>query len=70
PYNILYWNDAVTIIDFPQAIDSRFNPNARALLERDLGNVCRYFERYGIHSDPRRIASRMWDAYRHGGSLT
>ena len=70
PYNVLYWNGAVTIIDFPQAIDSRFNPNARALLERDLANVCRYFERYGIRSDPHRIASRMWDAYRHGGSLT
>jgi RIO kinase 1 len=70
PYNILYWNDAVTIIDFPQTVDARFNPNARALLERDVANVCGYFERYGIRSDPRRIASRMWDAYRHGGPLT
>ena len=26
PYNILYWNGAVTIIDFPHAIESRFNP--------------------------------------------
>src|SRR5208282_3408166 len=24
PYNILYWSGAITIIDFPQAIDARF----------------------------------------------
>jgi RIO kinase 1 len=70
PYNILYFGGAITIIDFPQAIDSRFNPNARELLQRDLANVCRYFERYGIRSDPDRIAARMWGAYRHGVALT
>lgn len=68
-YNILYWNGAISIIDFPQAIDSRFNPSARDLLERDLTNVCSYFERYGVSSDPGRIARRMWSAYRHGASL-
>ena len=70
PYNILYWNGAVTIIDFPQAIDSRFNADARELLHRDIANVCRYFERYGIGGDPERIASRIWGAYRHGVALT
>lgn len=70
PYNILYWSGAITVIDFPQTIDSRFNPNARELLQRDLANVCRYFERYGIRSDPDRIATRMWGAYRHGVALT
>ena len=70
PYNILYWSGAITIIDFPQAIDSRFNPKARELLQRDLANVCGYFERYGIRSDSDRIAARMWGAYRHGAALT
>jgi len=70
PYNILYWNGAITVIDFPQAIDSRFNQNARELLQRDLANLCRYFERYGIRGDPDRIAARMWGAYRHGAALT
>jgi len=63
PYNILYWAGAVTIIDFPQAIDPRFNPNARALLERDITNVSRYFERMGIRIDPARVARRLWDAF-------
>jgi RIO kinase 1 len=70
PYNILYWSGAITIIDFPQAIDSRFNSNARDLLQRDLANVCSYFERYGICSDPARIAKKMWGAYQHGAPLT
>lgn len=70
PYNILYWNGAITIIDFPQAIDSRFNSEARNLLMRDVANVCGYFERYGIRSDSARIASRMWGAYKHGVALT
>jgi RIO kinase 1 len=70
PYNILYWNGAITIIDFPQTIDSRFNSAARQLLQRDLANICRYFERYGIRGDPDLIATRMWGAYRHGAALT
>lgn len=70
PYNILYWNGAVTIIDFPHAIESRFNPAARELLHRDVANVCRCFERYGISGDPERIASRMWGAHKHGAALT
>ncbi|HLI82163.1 MAG TPA: RIO1 family regulatory kinase/ATPase, partial [Candidatus Binataceae bacterium] len=70
PYNILYWKGAIVAIDFPQAIDARFNPNARDLLQRDLANVCAYFQRYGIRCDPERIAARMWGAYRRGAALT
>jgi RIO kinase 1 len=70
PYNILYWRGAVTVIDFPQAIDARFNANARALLERDLANVCHYFGRYGVEADAERLARRLWSAYRHGAALS
>lgn len=66
PYNILYWRGIATIIDFPQAIDPRFNPNAQSLLERDLENVCRYFGRFGVRADPQRLAQRLWTAFRHG----
>jgi serine/threonine-protein kinase RIO1 len=58
------------VIDFPQAIDARFNQNASGLLQRDIGNICRYFERYGIRADADRIAARMWNSYRHGVALT
>jgi len=51
PYNALVWDGRVTVIDFPQAVDPRQNPNAWDLLQRDLENVHRYFARYGIDGD-------------------
>lgn len=59
-YNVLYWQGAVRIIDFPQAIDPRFNPNALSLLTRDIENICRYMARYGLERDGRSIANRLW----------
>lgn len=63
PYNVLWWEDAVTVIDFPQAVDARMNHNSRELLERDLANLCRHFARYGITSDPGRLANGLWNKY-------
>lgn len=66
PYNILYLDQhvghsgSICIIDFPQAVDARFNSNALALLERDIANVCAYFARYGIDADPHRITHSLW----------
>jgi RIO kinase 1 len=60
PFNILYWAGVATVIDFPQAIDPMTNGNARRLLTRDIGNVCRYFAAYGIRADPEWIAAGMW----------
>lgn len=45
-YNILYWNDTAYIIDFPQSIDIRTHPQVRELLDRDVRNICKYFEKY------------------------
>lgn len=59
-YNVLYWQGKVRIIDFPQAIDPRFNPNALSLLTRDIENICHYMTRYGLEHDGRRIANRLW----------
>jgi RIO kinase 1 len=63
PYNILWWDGRATIIDLPQAVDPRSNPHASELLSRDVGNVCRHFERYGIHSDPNAIARGLWTSF-------
>ncbi len=62
-YNVLYREGGIVVIDFPQAIDPRFNRNARALLERDLENVCGHFARSGLNPDPKRIANEMWNRY-------
>jgi RIO kinase 1 len=63
PFNVLYWEGRLKVIDFPQAVDPFVNPNARALLVRDLENVCRYFARHGVRSDAARIADRLWRQY-------
>ncbi len=45
-YNILWWKEKPCVIDFPQAIDIRQNPNTNELLKRDIDNVCSYFQKY------------------------
>ncbi len=42
PYNILWWNNKPWIIDFPQSIDIRKNPNWEKLYNRDLENIKNY----------------------------
>jgi RIO kinase 1 len=62
-YNILYWDGAVKIIDFPQVVDPAQNPDAKILFRRDVERLCQYFARYGIDSSPGRLAHEMW--HRH-----
>lgn len=64
-YNVLYWQNRARIIDFPQAVDPRFNPNARALLERDIDNICRYIARYGLQRDSHAITDRLWRRFKN-----
>ncbi len=63
PYNILVWDDRPWIIDMPQAVDVRFNRNAFELLERDLVNVCTYFQKQGVTCNPRQLAADLWSRY-------
>lgn len=62
-YNVLYWDGALTVIDFPQAIDARANPGALGLLQRDVENICHHWSRYGVRTDPERIARHLWQRY-------
>ena len=66
-YNVLYRDGGIVVIDFPQAVDPRFNHNARHLLERELENVCGHFAPAGLHPDARRIANEMWHRYHVSG---
>ncbi len=65
-YNILYWNGQFKIIDFPQAVDPRRNPDARALFFRDVERVCQYFARYQITQDARALADKLWSQLQSG----
>ncbi len=46
-YNILVWDDALVMIDVAQGV-LLDHPMAEELLERDVGNICRYFQRIGV----------------------
>jgi RIO kinase 1 len=48
PYNILWDDGRVVIIDFPQSVDPIAHPEGLALLERDVANVATWFERRGV----------------------
>ncbi|HET8909543.1 MAG TPA: RIO1 family regulatory kinase/ATPase [Ktedonobacterales bacterium] len=62
-YNMLYWQDAITIIDFAQAVDPRYNPAVGDLLARDIARVCQYFARFGVEADASSLASDLWLRY-------
>jgi len=63
PYNILYWAGRPVIIDFPQCVDPRTARDGHALLERDLTNVARHFERSGLQLDPQSVSHGLWIAW-------
>ncbi|MDX1415740.1 MAG: RIO1 family regulatory kinase/ATPase [Candidatus Promineifilaceae bacterium] len=73
-YNILYWNGKITLIDFPQVVNSRIkkathimgsrvNPDAASLLERDITRVCEYFTLQGVRCDAQQIFNHLWQVY-------
>jgi RIO kinase 1 len=64
-YNVLYWDGAVRLIDFPQAVDPFINADAYELLARDIQRLCQYFTRYSIAADAKALANELWS--RHFG---
>jgi RIO kinase 1 len=63
PYNVLYSDGRPWIIDFPQAVDARFNSNALSLLERDIDRICTYAARAGVQADAWRLARELWGRF-------
>jgi len=74
-YNILYWNGDVTLIDFPQVVnsmvgrstkhplDSKPNPDAYDILARDVIRVCDYFGRQGADVDAPKLVDALWSRF-------
>ena len=59
-YNVLLKDGGPVVIDFPQAVDARFNRQARDLLHRDLANLARFFARHGVRFDAERRSADIW----------
>ena len=62
-YNVLYWEGAIALIDFPQVVSPRHNRNAYAIFERDVTRLCEYFIDQGLLLHPRRLAADLWTAH-------
>ena len=54
-FNILWHNGKAVVIDFPQVIEFRNNPNAHTFLERDVHSLCKSFMRQGVHANEANI---------------
>jgi RIO kinase 1 len=54
-YNMLWWQERLVIIDFPQAVDAFANPHAPDLLHRDLRNVHEWFDRQRAGFDVEQV---------------
>ena len=64
-YNVLYWKRRPVVIDFPQSIDARENPNAFALLARDIENVHGHCAKFTdeLPANPLKLAIGLWERY-------
>ena len=54
-FNILWQDEEAVVIDFPQMMEISKNPNAHALLERDVRSLCKSFMKQGVKADEVRI---------------
>jgi RIO kinase 1 len=67
PYNVLYRGRGdLRVIDFPQAVDPRFNSSALDFFRRDVANVVRSCGKAGARGDPDAIALDLWRRYQRG----
>ena len=51
PYNLLWWEGTLWVIDLPQAVGLLEHPQGFDLLHRDVANVCKFLDRKGRPSD-------------------
>jgi RIO kinase 1 len=54
-YNLLWWEDRLWFIDFPQSIDIAANLQGIEFLHRDVLNVCEWFQRRGLDVDAEEV---------------
>jgi serine/threonine-protein kinase RIO1 len=66
----LYWEEEITLIDFPQVMRVRsntgqINNNAHKVLQRDVRRICQYFQRQGVRANSESIAADLWQRHVH-----
>jgi RIO kinase 1 len=59
PYNLLVHESRVVVIDLPQLVEVASNPTGLDFLHRDCVNVCSWFTRQGLDTDPEQIFAEL-----------
>jgi RIO kinase 1 len=54
-FNILWHNDKAVVIDFPQVMEFRNNPNANSFLARDVHSLCKSFTKHGVQANETNV---------------
>ncbi len=54
-FNILWHNEKAVVIDFPQVMEFKNNPNAHTFLERDVRSLCKSFMKQGVKTDEVKV---------------
>jgi RIO kinase 1 len=65
-YNVLVAADGPVIIDLPQVVSAAANNNARAMLQRDVGNITATLGRFAPELLTTRYAEEMWALFEQG----
>ncbi|MBI9048935.1 MAG: hypothetical protein JEZ00_05940 [Anaerolineaceae bacterium] len=65
PFNILIWENNITLIDFPQSIHPNQNPQSYNIFRRDLEKMDQYFRLFGVSLDADQNAKRLWQKYNY-----
>jgi RIO kinase 1 len=59
PYNLLWWEGRLVVIDLPQVVEFTTNPDAFELLHRDVANVGGWFARRGLPVDVETLYAEL-----------
>jgi RIO kinase 1 len=65
-YNVLLGSEGPVVIDLPQAVDAAGNAHAKSMLERDIGNLTRYFGRFAPEILDTEYGKEIWSLYKSG----
>jgi len=65
-FNVLVDEYGPVIIDLPQAVDAAANNNARAMLDRDINNMTRYYSQYAPDLLNSNYPDEIWALYEDG----
>ena len=64
PFNVLWWQGRLWLIDFPQSVDLVSNPHGFDLLHHDVVTMCTWFARRAVDSDAEEVfASLLAEAF-------